>query len=377
MSIYRNFAIDVHRGGLILLMVADHSLRFLLGADFGEFWFVTDYKFPALGFALVRFLSYSAVTGFFFIMGVSLAYMVAKQLQHGCGQREIQWRTIRRGSLLIIIQILLVNVVWFAQGESDLLLSALMYYQQLFTMTLPYMYVGVLATLGVSLVLVSTILFVPSRILLAISGIVFLLGVSASGYYQQVSIIPGMALALLAVPYLTEGVFAYYSILPWCGFTLVGLLVGRAMLHAPRNVYYYMWRAGVVLVAIGVALRLLAIANSPFNTYDSIVSFFTLTKYPPSVVFILVTLGLNLLTLTLLQSYRSNAVVVRGIALLGQTSLFVYVGHLFILLLMNYWWSISSWFHFGLAFLLLLAILYLVSCIYHERHTLLSWLLRG
>lgn len=61
-------------------------------------------------------------------------------------------------------------------------------------------------------------------------------------------------------------------------------------------------------------------------------SFFNVTKYPPSLLFTALTLGIGLLLLVLLE--RRGGVVTRRLAVLGAAPMFFYVAHLYVLKLL-------------------------------------------
>ena len=127
-------------------------------------------------------------------------------------------------------------------------------------------------------------------------------------------------------------VFVAYPLIPWIGVTACGYALGSV----------YAWPAPKrrkVLVALGIILTVsfvvIRLANmygdpQPWNPQRSFVftmlSFLNATKYPPSLLFLLMTLGPALLLLAWLD--RGTPSVVRPIALYGRVPMFYYLLHL-------------------------------------------------
>jgi len=123
-----------------------------------------------------------------------------------------------------------------------------------------------------------------------------------------------------------------YPVLPWIGVIAVGYALG-AVLTAPAEIRRR------TLVRLGVGLTLAFLVLRAWNGYgdpagwaihtstrQSVLSFFDTTKYPPSLLFLLMTLGPALLLLAAADAWRGVAGDV--LALIGRVPLFYYVLHL-------------------------------------------------
>jgi len=112
-----------------------------------------------------------------------------------------------------------------------------------------------------------------------------------------------------------------YAVLPWFGVALIGYAISSWLVRAPLRA---LLGAGAALIGAGLALRALGLGDpAPFG---GALRFVDVTKYPPSPVFLLWTLGAAALALGLLP--RLPAALRAPLATLGRASLFFYVLHL-------------------------------------------------
>ena len=101
----------------------------------------------------------------------------------------------------------------------------------------------------------------------------------------------------------TFTVFSAYPLIPWLGVTALGFALGRVYGWEPERRRAFLLRLGLGLCAAFVALRLLNAYGDPVPWATqtrgpmTLVSFLNLTKYPPSLLFLLMTLGPAMLVL--------------------------------------------------------------------------------
>jgi uncharacterized membrane protein len=126
-------------------------------------------------------------------------------------------------------------------------------------------------------------------------------------------------------------VFVAYPLIPWIGVTAVGYGLGQV----------YEWDAGrrrAFLVRLGVALTLAFIVIRAINVYGdpsrwavqksalfTVLSFLNVTKYPPSLLFLLMTLGPAMLLLRAVDGGTPHWL--RPALIIGKVPLFYYVLH--------------------------------------------------
>jgi uncharacterized membrane protein len=193
----------------------------------------------------------------------------------------------------------------------------------------------VIWALGWSMIALSGLVFLPTWAV-AVFGAVMICGhnlldpVRAASFGSLApvwSILhgPGMVLA-------TPGhvVFAGYPLIPWIGVTAVGYSLG-ALYRGERDRRRFLLPAGVALTLAFVALRFLNIYGDPSpwvpqpSPVLTAVSFLNGTKYPPSLLFLLMTLGPAALLLWLLDGQTPR--LLRPALTFGRVPMFYYIGH--------------------------------------------------
>jgi uncharacterized membrane protein len=123
-----------------------------------------------------------------------------------------------------------------------------------------------------------------------------------------------------------------YPMIPWIGVTAVGYGVGPIFDWAPERRRRLLLAAGVALTIAFLALRWINVYGDPSRWASqasaamTVVSFLNVTKYPPSLLFLLMTLGPALL---LLRAFERAVPRTDGpLLVFGRVPLFYFVGHL-------------------------------------------------
>ncbi len=313
----RLLPVDRLRGLIIILMALDHATYFVaLQHPSGEHWGgpFPVYREP-LHF-LVRLVTHPVAPGFFFLMGVGMALFARSRREAGWSEAAIGWRFVMRGFLLAALQFLVVNRAW-EMGPSPF----------------PRIYVGVLFALGGCMILGSLLLRFRAEWLLLLSLVLFV-GTEVShpdpGQWGQNFFHP---LGLLSL--YSGGSFAFWSnypILPWMELVTLGMAFGIWLGRAPSRAYRRALMLGLVLLVGFVVLR----AGGGFGNIrprpgSGWINFLNPVKYPPSMTFTLMTMGVDLVLLWLLAKATGRmARWLHPLITFGRVPLFAYVLHLFI-----------------------------------------------
>ena len=128
-------------------------------------------------------------------------------------------------------------------------------------------------------------------------------------------------------------VLLLYPLVPWVGVMALGYVAGPLIFsRAPGAVGRLAW-IGAVLLAGFVLLRTLNGYGDPAPAHrrrsgHPAISFLDLTKYPPSLGFVLMTLGPALLALALAGRVRGR--VARALVTFGRVPFLFYVAHLYL-----------------------------------------------
>jgi uncharacterized membrane protein len=142
-------------------------------------------------------------------------------------------------------------------------------------------------------------------------------------------------------------VFVAYPLVPWIGVMAVGFGLGRVITWPAERRSAFLLRLGLALVAAFLALRLLDGYGDPNHWTPqgsagrTVLSFLNTTKYPPSLLFLLMTLGPALVVLRLLDGVAGSTVarsgdaalpaMLRPVLVFGRVPLFYYLLHVALL----------------------------------------------
>jgi uncharacterized membrane protein len=126
-------------------------------------------------------------------------------------------------------------------------------------------------------------------------------------------------------------VFVAYPLIPWVGVTAIGYALGEIYRWDPARRRALLLRCGLGLAVAFFVLRGINSYGDPVpwasrpSSALTVVSFFNLTKNPPSLLFLLMTLGPSLLVLRALDS--STPKWLRPALIFGQVPLFYFILH--------------------------------------------------
>lgn len=307
-------SIDRLRGLVIVLMALDHARDFFDGDALRFSPTDLDHTYPALFFT--RFITHFCAPTFTLLAGVS-AFLHGRALDDPRALSRFLWT---RGLWLILLDAFVVSPVWtIGSGAIEL---------------------GTLWAIGCGMIALSALVFFPPRVALAIGAAILVFhnlldGVHAS-QFGDFAPLWSMLHEPGPLPFGLRGK-VFYPVLPWIGVISVGYGLGPVFLWpAERRARALITLGAGALVAF-VTLRAANIYGDArlWESYPdaakTIFSFLNVTKYPPSLLYALVTLGAGLLLLPALE--RLGGVVGRVLATYGRVPLFVYVLHLYVLLI--------------------------------------------
>ncbi|MEJ2749879.1 MAG: heparan-alpha-glucosaminide N-acetyltransferase domain-containing protein, partial [Anaerolineae bacterium] len=282
--------LDALRGVIIILMALDHANSFIAhGKLEPELWadLFPNYTGQPSYVFITRLVTHLAAPGFFFLMGVGMVLLANSRRQRGWSEGQIARHLLVRGGLLILLQFLLENPAW-AWGN---------------VMT-DTTYFGVLYALGGAMIIGVLFLRLPQRWLVGLSaalviGTPLLLPEVRTGFAAY-----SLPLRLWLLPGFSGNVLVLYPIIPWLG--VMGLGMGYAkggILKDEGGTAAYrlaLWLGTSALVLFAGLRWWGGLGNIRPPVGGDWVGFLNLVKYPPSLTFLLLTLGVNLVLLALL-----------------------------------------------------------------------------
>jgi uncharacterized membrane protein len=306
----RAASIDCLRGLVMILMALDHARAFLSDARFAPLDLVQTT--PAV--FLTRWVTHFCAPVFFLLAGLGASLSLA----HGRTLPEISRFFLTRGLWLVVLELTVVSVGWY------------------FTLRLLPWTAGVIWALGCSMVLMAALVWLP---LPAIA----IVGLALIGLHNATDTVSPEAFGPFAWlwrvlhvpdPNAETLVRIDYPIVPWVGVMMAGYCLGPLVRQAPARRRRVLLILGVLGV---VAFLILRFANGygdpqpwsaqPSRTY-SVLSFLRVRKYPPSLDFLLMTLGPALIALVWLERARGRVATI--VMTFGRVPLFFYVLHIYV-----------------------------------------------
>jgi len=304
--------LDALRGTIIMLMAIDHASVFVRRWHPFETWDQPLPDYPSLAALLTRLATHPCAPGFFFLMGAGMVLFAQSRRGLGWSEGKIAGRLAARGLLFIVLEQLIVDVA-----------TAGNIYPLEFS---------ILSGLGSAMLL--GILFLQMRgALQAAIGVVIVMAMQ---------ILPGLLLTadlgllspirLLLVPGSVGAAYVLYPPIPWLGLVLLGMAFARLLLRDPAKAYRGAFIVGVASLALFFVIRGLGgFGNLRLPEGHSAVDYLNLVKYPPSLSFILLALGVDLILLFgFSRASKWLAAGGRVLVGLGQGAMYFFLVHWFI-----------------------------------------------
>lgn len=314
-------AIDVMRGLVIIIMMLDHVReRFFMHTPVGD---PIDVNNVGTDLYFTRLLTHLCAPVFIFLTGLS-AWLYS---HHASGSyRNPTGFLFKRGLFLVLIEVTLIYLVWFD--------------------TLPHtIYLQVIWAIGVCMIALSVLCHLNYWVIGAL-GFLIVFGHNA---LTPIDFAPDeFGYGLWAILHDQNNIAevggitirASYPVLPWIGVILLGYFAGPLF---AKEVDILERRK--ILIGIGVSCLMLLMILRGFNIYGetlpwmvqetaigTVKSFLNFTKYPPSLDFMLITLGIGFFLLAWFESMQKHNKVLDLFETYGSVPMFVYIVHLYAIL---------------------------------------------
>jgi uncharacterized membrane protein len=317
----RIVGIDALRGLVMVFMLADHVREtFLLHLQVSDPMVVETTSGPLFA---SRLLAHLCAPVFVFLTGLS-AFLYGARQQDGAGAAA--GFLFKRGLFLVALELTVINFAWTASFPPKVV------------------YLQVIWAIGLSMLALAVLVRLP-RTVLAVLGLAIVAG---HNLFDALHFAPGHPLhAAWAIlhdrGWLELGdtlrLRTSYPVLPWIGIICLGYACGpwfSAGFTPQRRARRLL---GWGLAALGGYLVLRAAnvyGDRPWSagatSFETLMGFFNVTKYPPSLLFTALTLGTGLLLLLALE--RRQGALVQRLAVLGAAPMFFYIAHLYALKLL-------------------------------------------
>jgi len=310
-------SIDFVRGLVMVIMALDHVREFFhLDARLFE---PTDLTRTTPLLFLTRWITHLCAPSFVFLAGTG-AYLWASR---GRSQAELTRFLVSRGLWLVVVELSLVTVGWT------------------FNFTWSAIGLQVIWAIGWSMVVLAALARLPIRVVGAI-GVVMIAG---HNLLDAIHVKP-LAVADRLSPDATAWDWAWsvlhiqnppviYPLIPWIRVMATGYAFGALVKGSADERRRLFLRLGLALTASFVVLRWVNIYGepAPWSVQQSptytLLSFLNTSKYPPSLLYLLMTLGPAITLLALVD--RASGPVVRFFVVFGRVPFLYYIVHLYLI----------------------------------------------
>ena len=318
----RSEAIDLLRGLVMVIMLLDHTRDFFhRGALLYD---PTDLAKTNVAVFLTRWITHFCAPVFVFLAGTSI-YL---QLARGKSKPALAKFLLTRGLWLIILEFTIVRFGY------------LYHFDYSFFGTMQVIWV-----IGISMILMAGLIYLPQAAL-ALLGFAFVAlhnlldCVKVQGWDQAKEIVPSVMDKLWIILHQngefpiwgnnSPSIYVNYPLLPWLGVMLVGYVFGCVYLLPTARRRQILIKIGVGVTAAFIILRALNMYGDPSpwavqtNAVFTVLSFLNTTKYGPSLLFLLMTLGPAILALAWFARAEQGRIG-KALILLGHVPLFFYL----------------------------------------------------
>ncbi len=325
-------AVDLLRGTIMIIMALDHVRDFWGSPSILD---ATNLKttWPALFFT--RWITHFCAPNFIFLAGVG-AFLSGSR---GQSKREVSWLLLTRGLWLAFFELTIVQASWK------------------FNWDLMHHWPGVFWAIGWSMVILSVLVFLPTWLIGAFGVALIALHNLTDGLKPEQldwfgglwKILHGEGFTELPIhlPERAWNLFPYpgakpeagpmvigtgYKIIPWCGVMALGYAFGELLLLGRTARRRLLLLLGAIVTGLFVVIRYANVYGDPHpwepqaDWKYTVISFLNCHKYPPSLCYLLMTLGPAIFFLGLFDCLLGAWA--KPIITFGRVPMFFYLLHI-------------------------------------------------
>lgn len=310
-------SIDLLRGVIMVIMALDHVRDYF---HYGSFFVDPtnlDTTTPILFFT--RFITHFCAPVFVFLAGTSAFLYGTKKTKP-----ELFKFLFTRGIWLVFLEITVNNFIWA------------------FDVTYSFTILQVIWAIGISMICLSFLIYLPKKIIITI-GILLVAGhnlldnivMQGSSFKSIIWYLLHQDMFLVLGP--NKMIAFHYPVIPWIGLMALGYCFGTLYKKDFDATIRKKWllRLGIGSVALFFVLRAINIYGDlvPWTSQNTlsktILSFFNTTKYPPSLIFLLMTIGPSIIFLYATENIKNK--ITDFFIVFGRVPLFFYFLHVFVI----------------------------------------------
>jgi len=308
-------SVDALRGAIMMLMAIDHIRDFV--ARSAMQFLPTDLTRTTPAIFFTRWITHFCAPVFMLTAGLGAFFWMTRG-HHSKG--ELSRFLVTRAIWLIFLEVTVLRVIMFSQisyrGNLVILL--------------------ILWAIGISMIALAALIYLPIRFLASLSIVIIFFHNLLDRFPAQRF---GHAAWLWDILH-QQGLFSFaginfvtgYPVLPWIGVAAGGYCLGAVFSWESVRRERFLLRLGLALSAGFVVLRAINVYGDPArwthqrSALFTGLSFLNTTKYPPSLAFLLMTLGPALIAIAYLDHRRFSST--NPLIIFGRVPFFYYIAHL-------------------------------------------------
>lgn len=321
-------SIDLLRGLVMIIMLLDHTREFVNADAF--LFSPTDLSKTNVALFFTRWITHFCAPAFVFISGTSIYLQRLK----GKSRSELARFLVTRGLWLIVLEFTVVRLAIFFSFD--------------------YSFFGVAEVIwifGVSMILMAGIIWLPTWVIGAFGGAMIVL----HNLFDGVRVPPATAFAgdpplsglqavwlFLHQPGMVPmfggatKLFVAYPLMPWVGVMAAGYALGAVYGWESERRRKLLFAIGALATLGFLVLRAMNVYGDPSpwgyqaSSVFTFLSFLNVTKYPVSLLFLLMTLGPSLLFLAATDRIDGNGRIASVVLTYGRVPLFYFILQMFV-----------------------------------------------
>ena len=308
-------AIDILRGIIMILMALDHVRDFF--SNFKEYN-ALDLQHASTVMFLTRWITHFCAPVFIFLAGAS-AFL---SLSRGKTKKEAFLFLLSRGLWLIALEFTIIRFGWQFNVDYSLV------------------FVQVIWAIGWSMIVLSLLIALPIPVIAVIALAIIFLHNTLDNIH---SVAMGKAAPLWNILHeqgpiaLGEhaNLFVFYPLVPWIGVMAAGYCFGSLLLLPEDSRNKKMYLIGITCLVAFFLLRVTNIYGDPFPwepqaTWSrTALAFVKVNKYPPSLLYLLLTIGSAIAAIPLLEKLNNG--LGRFFTVYGRVPMFYYILHIYLI----------------------------------------------
>lgn len=306
-------SVDILRGIVMVIMALDHTRDFFSNFRYDP----TDLEHTNMAMFFTRWITHYCAPVFIFLSGTSAMLSAGR----GKSKKESAWLLFTRGLWLILLEITVVRIGWqFDLGFNFLVLQ-------------------VIWAIGCSMMVLSLLIFLPLNIIAAFGLLLVLAHNTLDNIHAKELTTPLLWNIFHEQGFVALGkeqsLFVIYPLVPWVGVMALGYCFGKVLLKPAAERNRLLRIIGGTAIILFVVLRATGMYGDPMpwkqydETWKTALSFINCTKYPPSLLYLLMTIGPAIFIMPWLENFKGR--ISNFFTVFGRVPMFYYLLHIYVI----------------------------------------------